>query len=159
MLHSKTGSQFSSATHELLVDRKHLIINKINDTPSKKFFISESTTSINLENLTLTFQNLTEQPSTFPNNQNIAYLNYERLTFPLKLRHWQTGDRFQPLGMNGKSKKLQDFFSDLKLSRFEKEQVWLLESAGEICWVVGYRMDERFKLRGETKNTLVATAI
>ncbi|MEL6943222.1 MAG: tRNA lysidine(34) synthetase TilS, partial [Bacteroidota bacterium] len=138
-------------------DRKQLIIKEMKSDKQQEFLIATSTTSISLENLNLTFQILTSPPVSFPNNRNIAYFDYEKLAFPLKLRHWQAGDRFQPLGMNGKSKKLQDFFSDLKLSRFEKEQVWLLESADEICWVIGYRMDERFRLGEETKKILMAT--
>jgi len=157
MLICKTGSQFFSATHELLVDRNHLIIKEIISKYKEEFIISDSTSSIHLEQLELNFQILSELPNTFSKNQNIAYFDYNKLNFPLKLRHWKTGDRFQPLGMNGKSKKLQDFFSDLKLNRFEKEQVWLLESAGDICWVVGYRMDDRFKLMEETQKILVAS--
>ncbi|MEM6697520.1 MAG: tRNA lysidine(34) synthetase TilS [Bacteroidota bacterium] len=159
MLNSKTGSQFFSMTHELLIDRNHLVIKKIELKNKKEFIIPDFTSSIHLGQLELTFQVLTEHPSAFTKHQNIAYFDYNKLTFPLKLRHWQSGDRFQPLGMNGKSKKLQDFFSDLKLSRFEKEQVWLLESANEICWVLGYRMDERFKLREKTRKILVVNLV
>ncbi|RMF22207.1 MAG: tRNA lysidine(34) synthetase TilS [Bacteroidetes bacterium] len=60
----------------------------------------------------------------------------------------------QPLGMGGRHQKLQDFFSNRKLSRLDKEKVWILESNGEICWVVGLRIDERFKITPQTTRCL-----
>jgi tRNA(Ile)-lysidine synthase len=82
-------------------------------------------------------------------------LNAEKLKFPLHLRHWQPGDSFQPLGMGGKSQKLQDFFTNQKLSRFEKEAVWLLVNGNdEVVWLLGWRMDERFKLHLSTNTAL-----
>ena len=81
---------------------------------------------------------LNEDPKT-------ACLAYAKLQFPLHWRHWQPGDRFKPLGMKG-FKKLSDFFSDLKLSRVQKESVWLLCSGEDIVWVAGYRIDDRYKV-------------
>ena len=56
--------------------------------------------------------------------------------------------------MAGRHRKLQDLFTDLKLSRFEKERVWVLENQGEICWVAGIRLDERYKVRPDTRRCL-----
>ncbi len=84
-----------------------------------------------------------------------AALDYDRLKFPLSLRHWKEGDRFQPLGMQS-FKKLSDFFTDLKLSRFEKDEVWLLCSGDDIVWVIGYRIDNRYKVTDMTKTVYFA---
>ena len=84
-----------------------------------------------------------------------AIVDADKLKFPLHLRHWQPGDAFQPLGMDGKSQKLQDFFTNQKLSRFEKEEVWLLLNGDEtIVWVLGLRLDERFKIHSNTNKAL-----
>ena len=91
-------------------------------------------------------------PSTDP--QSIT-VDAEKLKFPLHLRHWQPGDSFQPFGMNGKSQKLQDFFTNQKLSRFEKEEIWLLRNGDEaVVWVLGLRLDERFKIHSKTNKVL-----
>jgi tRNA(Ile)-lysidine synthase len=77
---------------------------------------------------------------------------------PLVLRPWQAGDRFHPRGMGGKSKKLQDLFTDLKLSREDRLRMPLLTAPEGILWVVGRREDERFVARRGTSRCLVATA-
>ena len=71
------------------------------------------------------------------------------------MRHWLPGDSFQPLGMGGKSQKLQDFFTHRKLSRFEKDDVWLIINGDDaIVWVLGHRLDERFKIHSKTSKAL-----
>lgn len=99
------------------------------------------------------------RPDSLATGPERACLDADKLQFPLRLRHWQPGDWFCPLGMGGKRQKLQDFFSNHKLSRFEKGQVWLLESGGEIAWVVGMRLDERFKVSETTVNCLLAAVL
>jgi tRNA(Ile)-lysidine synthase len=76
------------------------------------------------------------------------------LSFPLVLRRWEEGDFFQPIGMNGKSKKISKFFKDIKLSLLEKQNIWLLCHNNQIIWVVGFRQDERFKANKNTKKIL-----
>ncbi len=81
------------------------------------------------------------------------YIDYDLIEFPLTLRKWQAGDYFYPIGMSGK-KKLSDYFTDLKLSRPEKEKIWLLCNRNQIIWVVGKRMDERYKITKKTEKIL-----
>ena len=85
-----------------------------------------------------------------------AYLDYHQLAFPLKARSFRPGDSFIPLGMNGK-KKLKNFFIDLKIPRTERSKIPLVISGGDICWVAGWRIGERFKIGNETKKTLKLT--
>jgi tRNA(Ile)-lysidine synthase len=84
---------------------------------------------------------------------DVAQLDKDKLHYPLLLRKWEQGDRFSPLGMKG-SKLISDFLIDSKISNFEKDGIWLLVSSGEIVWVVGFRISDRFKITPETKKIL-----
>ncbi len=82
---------------------------------------------------------------------SVAQFDMDKITFPLKLRHWRKGDKFMPLGMKG-SKLLSDFFNDLGFSTYQKQNVWIMEDAnGLIMWVVGYRISDKVKILDSTK--------
>lgn len=85
-----------------------------------------------------------------------AVFDMARFSTPLLLRPWKAGDRLHPRGMGGKSKKLQDLFTDSKLSREERSRIPLLAAPEGILWVVGRREDERFVARKGTSRCLVA---
>ena len=70
------------------------------------------------------------------------------------LRHWQQGDSFVPFGMT-QTKKVSDFFIDEKISRLMKDKLWILTSQNDIVWIVGQRIDNRFRVSNETKSTLI----
>ena len=83
----------------------------------------------------------------------IAYIDKDKITFPLELRIWKEGDYFYPLGMKGK-KKVSKYLKDEKLSLIEKENTWLLISNNEIVWIVGKRADNRYRVTEMTSNIL-----
>ena len=68
-------------------------------------------------------------------------------------RKWRSGDSFFPLGMSHR-KKVSDFLIDQKVSFAEKNDITVLESGGDVVWVVGHRVDDRFKVTGQTKSVL-----
>ena len=83
-----------------------------------------------------------------------ACFDYSKLQFPLIIRKWEEGDKFKPLGMN-QYKKLSDFFVDLKLDIFSKQETFLLCSDNDIVWVIGHRIDERYKVTSKTKKCIL----
>ena len=89
-----------------------------------------------------------------PKDPDVACLDLELLDFPLILRRWQKGDYFHPFGMQG-MKKMSDFLIDEKVSVPDKEKIWLLVSGQKIVWVVGYRIDDRFRITSHTKQVLM----
>jgi len=90
-------------------------------------------------------------------SSGLTVFDADRFTEPLVVRAWQAGDRFFPHGMKGKSKKLQDFFTDKKVPRQVRGKVPLLVAPEGILWVVGMRQDERFAVRGATTHYLVVS--
>ena len=82
-----------------------------------------------------------------------ALLDYQRVEFPLKVRNFRSGDRFRPLGVGG-SQKVKEFFIDQKIPQFERLKIPLLISGRDIAWIVGYRIDERFKITEKTEKVL-----
>ncbi len=150
LLYSESGKYIKSATHIILRNRNWLIIAPLSR--------AETTTNIVLEEgdnnvvfyggiLSLT---KTALPENLIKNANMVYIDGSELHYPLLLRKWKTGDYFYPLGMS-KKKKLSRFFIDQKLSLLQKGQVWVLESNKKIVWVVGYRIDDRFKVTSNSK--------
>jgi tRNA(Ile)-lysidine synthase len=83
-------------------------------------------------------------------DKRIAAVDLDKLRFPLTIRPWQVGDYFYPLGMQ-RRKKLSDFLIDLKVPILLKQKVWVVTSENEIVWVIGYRLDDRFKITQGTK--------
>ena len=88
--------------------------------------------------------------------ENMAQLDADKLKWPLVLRRWRKGDRFVPFGMTG-SKSVSDFLTDCKVSTPEKQRQFVLVSGDEIVWVVGRRIDDRYKLTAGTENVLRIT--
>ena len=91
-----------------------------------------------------------------PSVQRVLF-DADQYSEPLLVRPWQAGDRFSPQGMRGRSKKLQDFFTDRKIARDQRDKIPLLVAPEGILWVVGMRQDERFIVRGGTTRCLVVS--
>lgn len=89
----------------------------------------------------------------FSRDSQCVHIDADKVEFPLIVRNWKEGDKFRPLGMKG-WKKLSDFFVDQKMSQTDKENCWIMESAGNIVWIVGRRVDDRYKCTKETTRVL-----
>jgi tRNA(Ile)-lysidine synthase len=151
-LNGESGKIFLSNTHQLLKDRKHLIISPRSTEQAIFYIIEPDTNHIAGTIFELLITQHTTTQYTTPTDRHIAALDYSKLVFPLRLRLWQEGDYFYPLGMNKKKKKVSRFFSDQKLNRNEKKHTWLLEDNEQrIVWIVGHRIDERFKITDKTQ--------
>lgn len=138
---SQPGKFFLSQTHRLVVDREVFLVQPLGAQERLAPVLIRGEGAFKLGTLQL-HGALTDAPLSA--NRNEAWLDYTKLRFPLTWRPWKEGDRFMPLGMTN-FKKVSDFLIDEKLSLPEKENVTVVESAGEIVWVVGLRIDERVK--------------
>jgi len=152
-LEGESGRVFYSETHRLVKDRKCLIISAKGITERDSYFISQDKNELT-DPIHLTIKKIQVRTDFSPSkSKDCVHIDTANLEFPLQLRHWNEGDWFYPFGMNQK-KKLSDFFIDNKFSLVEKEQSWLLISNDEIVWIVGYRLDNRYRVTDKTKEVL-----
>ncbi|HPG10572.1 MAG TPA: tRNA lysidine(34) synthetase TilS [Chitinophagaceae bacterium] len=150
---SDTGKYITSPDdqYRIIKHRHWFIISRTNTQLSQNIIIEVNDKKIDFEEGTLKFETtLNQQPQT---SSQVACLDKKNIQYPLLLRKWKTGDYFYPLGMR-KKKKLARFFIDNKLSKTEKENAWVLEADKRIIWVIGQRIDDRFKLTDQTKEIL-----
>lgn len=150
------GKEVHSATHRIIKNRDTLIIAPVEKTGLEKTFL---VTSDDLAHgsvkfpVHLGFEILNKIPAEFADPAITAYIDMNRLNLPLLIRKWNRGDFFYPMGMS-KRKKLSDFFIDLKFSKFDKENQWLLCSGNDIVWIIGHRIDDRYKVTKDLKSVL-----
>ena len=150
------GKIFYSADYQLVKDRKFLILSPIrsNNQEQTVYLYENQTKAIINDQITLKIQFLQNTDNfTLLKDSKIAFLDKDKLKFPLKIRKWQKGDYFYPLGMN-KKKKLSDFFIDNKFSKIDKENALVLLSGNDIVWLISHRIDNRYKLNPKTQNIM-----
>ena len=152
-LDRESGRKFFSDEYRLVKDREYLLISPFISKSDKIFYIEEGCTNVSFP-VQLTLENIERtQAYRFSTHSNVVDLDFDRLVFPLILRHWNEGEYFQPLGMTG-LKKVSDFFIDEKYSIPEKENAWILVSGNQLVWIVGKRLDDRFKITDKTRRVL-----
>ena len=142
-LDGEPGKEFYSNDYQLVIEKETIevfpkalnALNAFNALSAIKFEKFEKTPNFTLQT----------------SRSNVAQLDYDTLKLPLKTRFWQQGDRFRPLGMHG-TKLVSDFFNDLNFTTFQKKTTPILtDSNDQIVWIVGYRIDDRFKITEKTK--------
>jgi len=152
-INSNSGKYFLSDSYKITKDRKELIIEKRTENITKEYLIEKEAGKITEPiHLNLLYSENTTDFKILK-SASIANLDHKKIKYPLKLRKWQKGDHFYPLGMNHK-KLVSDFFIDNKVSVPEKDKTWLLISEEQIVWVIGHRIDNRFKISENTASIL-----
>ncbi|MFZ2287759.1 MAG: tRNA lysidine(34) synthetase TilS [Bacteroidales bacterium] len=155
LLGSQTGRHIFTPTHRILCDRGRILITLREEQETADYLYS-SIDEMRMSGLftDLHITGLTDEP--LPVSPRTACIDLDRLAFPVVVRNRVPGDRFMPLGMK-QMKKISDFLIDLKMPVNVKEKVLLLISGEEVVWVMGYRIDDRFRVTGHTKKILVLT--
>lgn len=154
LLESGSGKLVETGSHRIIRDRQWLLVTPLAEEEAPVIVIAKERTSVATATGILRLKTTARKDTTsIPTAANIAYLDRQSLQYPLLLRKWKQGDYFYPLGMR-KKKKLSRFFIDQKLSLPQKENIWVLESAKRIVWIVGLRIDDRFKITSDTEELL-----
>ncbi|KYG73036.1 tRNA lysidine(34) synthetase TilS [Roseivirga echinicomitans] len=147
-----SGKKFNTSSHQFLVDREYVFITAHQAKKFEPLLIEEGQGQFSLSQQTFEIKRL-DGDSEVDRNPSNAFLDFNKLTFPLEVRAWEEGDYFFPLGMKGK-KKLSDFMIDQKIPLNLKDQIRVLTSEENIVWVIGHRIDDRFKTNDQTKEVL-----
>jgi tRNA(Ile)-lysidine synthase len=149
---TESGKRFFSKTHRLLKDREYLFVSEIKEDEEKIYYIEEEDFEL-FAPFEISIKRLNTEDFQLIKKANTACIDLEEIHFPLLIRKWKQGDYFQPLGMTG-FKKVSDFFIDQKIPIHEKENTWLLCSGKKIVWIMGHRIDNRFKITPKSKQVL-----
>lgn len=150
----RTGGQLFSGTHRILRNRNELVITKYLKEVNESFRIS-SLSDLKRSPLIESAKNVTiKEGFKISSDPLMAYLDARKIAFPIIIRKWNRGDFFCPFGMTRK-KKLSDYFIDRKFSRVKKEKAFIMESDGKIVWIIGERIDNRFRITKSTEKALV----
>ncbi len=152
-LDGQPGKVFLSPTHRLIKDRSDLIVTRLQKDDHQQFYLESDNVP---EGLPFEMRMEIEDGNgelLISKDTQTATLDFNLLEWPLILRKWRAGDYFAPLGMEN-LKKVSDFLIDQKLSLYDKENTWVLESGNRICWVVGRRIDHRFRILETTRKVL-----
>lgn len=149
-----TGKRFYSRDWVAYIDRGRIVISRIgvDDECEVPFDLGKSKVYCGNSVLYIERTNIDHIDSLFQPD-NIALLDADTLTEPLTLRKWREGDRFVPLGMSGE-KKVSDYLINAKVSMAEKSRQFVLCAGEQIVWLVGHRIDERYKITSATENVV-----
>ena len=145
---SESGKRWVNGAVEIWRQRDSWLALRTDSEKKLTWLITEDMTNVNAH-ISLQLERKEGKPL-IDTNPKVALLDADKLKFPLTLRHWKQGDRFQPLGMKGE-KLISDFLIQEKIEQSDKEKVMVLESEGEICWVVGMRVADEFKITESTR--------
>ena len=152
------GKIFSSTSFQLNIDREYLIISEIVPVSDQRLVVTAKPGTYGYDDHSYCVKIHGREGYIIPDTPNVAALDFDLLQFPLYLRKWTSGDRFQPLGMRHE-KKVSDFMIDEKIPLNLKSRVRTLVSNEVIVWLVGYRIDDRFKITPKTRRIFEITRL
>lgn len=155
LLRSSPGKYMNTSSHRLLRDRGRIIITEKESTEPVSYEFN-SLDEMHMSGIFSDMSVTVPGEETIPACMITASLDLDMITFPVTVRRREAGDRFIPLGMS-QMKKISDFLIDLKVPVTTKEKVLLLLSAEAVVWVMGYRIDERYKVTNRTTRILMLT--
>ncbi|MCR5191284.1 MAG: tRNA lysidine(34) synthetase TilS [Bacteroidales bacterium] len=148
------GKRWISQSHCLWKHGERLILQPLEEEQANSYLIKQTPEGLKNPCPFLHFQIRTCN-GIFSTDPRVATLDMNQIVFPLQVRYWQPGDRFVPLGMKG-NKKLSDFFTNNKMNGAQKELTPLLcNGNGDILWIIGHRIDNRYRITRATSQMLV----
>ena len=151
---NSTGRRFYAREWVAVVDRGDIVVSPITEEDDCEVMVERRTLRSYVGGSVLYYQYCDiDFIDTLDQGENVALIDADKLSYPLRLRRWREGDWFQPLGMSGR-KKISDYLIDKKVSMAQKSRQFVLLSGDDIVWVVGRRLDDRFAVTKRTERVL-----
>ena len=152
-----SGKKFYSRTHVAYIDRNNIVITAIKEDDSCEVMVQKGQQRAYCGNSVLYFEiRDVDSLTTYNLPDNVALVDADKIQYPLMLRRWSAGDSFTPFGMTGR-KKVSDYLIDRKVSMAEKMRQFVMLSGEEIVWLVGQRIDDRYRITKDTERVLCIT--
>ena len=152
-----SGKRFYARDYVAYIDRGVIIVASVSDDDTCAVSVAQGARKAYAGNSMFMFESLDiDSLASLETPVDMALLDADKLTFPLEIRRWQEGDSFVPLGMKG-HKKVSDLLVDLKVPLAEKRRQFVVVSGGDIVWVAGRRLDNRYRVDPQTENVLRIT--
>ena len=136
-----------------LKERNEITIQKkasVKNLKQKKISIGNE---VEIDGKILSISRVKKDEVKISKTKNVEFISADGLNNFFIVKTWEQGDKYFPIGMQG-SKKISDYLNDIKINSFEKKQQLVLENKGKIIWVIGKRLDDRFKITSDTKKVL-----
>lgn len=140
----RSGATFESATHQATFSQGRLVVEE-KLAPAPMPILTESLIEVPDPLAWVTRESL---PS------DTCVIDARLVSRGLTTRQSKPGDRFRPFGMKGGSRLVSDFLAERGLSVFERQRQWLVCHGDDIVWVIGHRIDDRFRITAATKKIL-----
>lgn len=153
LINAGTGKQIFTLTHRILKNRNELIVSPVRREHQADLLLESVEDLLTMPSVRFASIDQVDSGYRIPRDPHIASIDREKIRLPLLVRRWKEGDYFVPLGMKNR-KKLSDYFVDNKFSRIRKEETMILESDGDIVWIMGERLDDRFRVTESTRTVL-----
>ncbi|WP_436517392.1 tRNA lysidine(34) synthetase TilS [Ekhidna sp. To15] len=149
----KSGRSFPVHDWLITMDRSTLFIDK--DESKKVEVWIDSPGEYEIGNEKMLVEQVGKEDVVF-GASHIAYFDIRKLKFPLLVRSWHKGDRFQPFGMTGE-KKISDYLIDEKVPLAIKKEVLVLECKDHIAWLIDMRVSDAFKVTDDSAQIIKIT--
>lgn len=150
----QTGKRFYSREYVACIDRGNIVVSRIAECDDCETTVEQGAMRSYCGNSVLYYEHTDiDNITDYSVPQDVALVDEDKLHYPLCLRRWREGDWFVPFGMTGR-KKVSDYLIDHKVSVVEKNRQFVLVSGEDIVWLVGRRIDDRFRITDKTEKIL-----
>jgi len=151
---SQVGSKIELSNNVIVIkERDFILVQSQSKTSISENYELQLNKEIEVGNNTISAKIINQLDVEYSSSGEFEFINGDAISFPLTIRIWKIGDRFNPIGLKG-TKKISDFLTEAKVDSSSKKEQLVLLNKDKIIWVVGHRIDESVKINNETKRVI-----